>query len=291
VTPSLAVIIVNYNAGEHLARCLASLPEALGAFDWEAIVFDNASTDGSAGHAERAARAGGGLPIRLVSSETNLGFGVAVNRAAAATPAPWLLLLNPDAELEAGVCEALLAEFGRDPATAAIGPGILNEDGSIQGSARGDPGWATAFFGRTSPLTRWFPRSALARRSVVPAELSAGQRSLPVDWVSGACVLLRREAFDRVGGFDPVYFLYWEDADLCRRLRAAGFTVRYQPDTWVRHTVGGSSRKAQRLAIRAFYDGASCYYGRYVARTRLQRGLLGAMLKVRRDWLLWRSAR
>lgn len=283
---SLAILIVNYNAGDHLARCLASLPGALGAFDWEAIVVDNASSDGSAAFAATASG-----PVRLVQSETNLGFGTAMNRAASETRAPWLLLLNPDAVLEAGVCERLIEEFGRQPSAAIIGPGILNDDGSVQGSARGDPSWTTALFGRTSPLTRWFPSSPLARRSVIPPELPAGQTSLEVDWVSGACLLARHDAFDRVGGFDPAYFLYWEDADLCRRLRDAGFTIRYQPDTWVRHVIGGSSQTAPALAIRAFYDGALRYYSRYVARNAPQRWALAVWLRALAAWKLRRAAR
>lgn len=289
--PTLAVIIVNYNAGDHLARCLASLPGALAAFDWEAIVFDNASVDGSPDVVSQAVDPGASARVRLVRSPTNLGFGNAVNRAATDTRAPWLLLLNPDAVLEAGVCERLIEEFGRHPSTAVIGPGIRNDDGSVQGSARGDPSFATALFGRTSPLTRWFPASPLARRSVVPPHLPAGQTSLQVDWVSGACMLLRRDAFDRVGGFDPAYFLYWEDADLCRRLRLEGFSVRYQPDTWVSHVVGGSSRTAPALAVRAFYDGALRYYTRYVARNAPQRWALALYLRALAGWKVRRAER
>lgn len=286
MSATLAILIVNYNAGDHLARCLASLPDALRAFDWEAIIVDNASSDGSAAFVTQASG-----PVRLVQSETNLGFGTAMNRAASETRAPWLLLLNPDAVLEAGVCERLIEEFGRHPSAAVIGPGIRNEDGSVQGSARGDPSWATALFGRTSPLTRWFPSSALARRSVIPPHLPAGETSLEVDWVSGACLLARHDAFDRVGGFDPAYFLYWEDADLCRRLRIEGFTIRYQPDTWVRHVVGGSSQSAPALATRAFYDGARRYYSRYVARNAPQRWAIGVWLRLLAAWKLRRASR
>jgi GT2 family glycosyltransferase len=288
MTRACTIIIVNYNAGEHLARCLASLPPALTNWAWQAIVVDNASRDGSEQHALAAAAASAPAPdsrprVRLVRSETNIGFGAAVNLAArTSSHEPFILLLNPDAELTPGVVTALAGELERFPACAIIGPGILNEDGTMQGSARGDPTLLTGLFGRTTRLTRLFPRSALARRNVVgPADVPAGQYSLDVDWVSGACMLLRRDAFDAVGGFDPGFFLYWEDADLCRRLRAGGRTVRYYPGVHMRHTVGVSSQTAQAASIRAFHESALRYYTRHVARSAPERWLAAALLRSR----------
>jgi N-acetylglucosaminyl-diphospho-decaprenol L-rhamnosyltransferase len=283
MTPACTIIIVNYNAGDHLARCLASLAPALTDWTWQAIVVDNASPDGSAKHALTH-----GDRVRLVRSETNIGFGAGVNLGAAQTRDPLILLLNPDAELEAGTVTALAAELDRHQECAIIGPGILNDDGSVQGSARGDPTLLTGLFGRTTGLTRLFPGSRLARRNIVSADLvPASDRSLEVDWVSGACMLLRRDAFDDAGGFDPAYFLYWEDADLCRRLRLRGRTIRYYPGVRVRHTVGVSSGTARPASIRHFHESALRYYTRHVARTAPERWFATALLRTRERVKLW----
>jgi N-acetylglucosaminyl-diphospho-decaprenol L-rhamnosyltransferase len=278
----LTVVIVNYNAGEFLARCLGSLPASLEGFDWRAIVVDNASVDGSERYALEASER-----VTLIPAGRNAGFAAAVNTAAAATGAPLLLLLNPDAEMRPGVVPSLIEELERDPECAVIGPGILNTDGTLQGSARRDPFWLTGLFGRSTLLTRLFPNSPMAHRSIIPPDLPPGTVSLRADWVSGACMLLRREAFDRCGGFDTGYFLYWEDADLCRRLRRLGYTIRYRPDVHVRHAVGGSSESARPLAIRAFHQSAARYYAHHVARSEPERWLARALLAMRCQWRLW----
>jgi N-acetylglucosaminyl-diphospho-decaprenol L-rhamnosyltransferase len=260
MTPHVAVIVVNYNAGDHLARCLESLVREMASLSWEAIVVDNGSVDGS----ERCVSSYGPR-AQLVPAGRNLGFGRAVNLGVAHTQAQTLLLLNPDGELRPHAVETLIGEMERFPSCAVIGPRIVNDDGSMQGNARGDPTLVTGLFGRSSLLTRLFPHSPAARRNVVRADESVEDQSLEVDWVSGACMLVRRGAFEMCGGFDEGYFLYWEDADLCRRLRRLGYTVRYAPRAEVRHTVGGSSRTARRFAIRAFHRSAFRYYSTYEA--------------------------
>src|SRR5262249_110425 len=138
---------------------------------------------------------------------------------------------------------------------AIAGPRILNPDGSVQGSARGDPDMLTGLFGRAQPLRRFLPFIPAARRNVVvDAAIKSGQASVVVDWGSGACMLARRAALATVGGFDERYFLYWEDADLCRRLRAKGFETRFVAGATAIHRVGQSSRTAKRASLRAFHD-------------------------------------
>jgi N-acetylglucosaminyl-diphospho-decaprenol L-rhamnosyltransferase len=104
--------------------------------------------------------------------------------------------------------------------------------------------------------------------------------------VSGACMMARRRALEAVGGFDERYFLYWEDADLCRRLRDRGFTTRYVPDTCVVHSVGGSSRSVRVLAVRAFHRSAYRYYASHVARSRVQQAFAWILLQARCHWKL-----
>jgi GT2 family glycosyltransferase len=246
-------------------------------------VVDNASQDGSGAIAQEFAPA-----VALVANAANVGFGRAVNQALARVRAPFVLIMNPDCHLQPGAVAALEDELRRRPRCALVGPRILDPDGSVQGSARGDPDMLTGVFGRSAVLRRLLPWLAVARRNVVDATVTAGGPSVVVDWLSGACVLARREALADVGGFDERYFLYWEDADLCRRLRARGHHVRYVPSATAVHRVGHSSRTARASSVRAFHDSAYLYYATHVAPGALnpKRLVARALLAVRCWWLL-----
>jgi GT2 family glycosyltransferase len=277
VSPAVAAILVNYNAGDELVRAVQSIADEAGGLAWEAVVVDNASSDGSADGVLRFAP-----HVRLVRNTENVGFGRGVNQGVAATTAPLVLVMNPDCWLKRGALRVLVSELERSSDCAIVGPRILDPDGSVQGSARGDPDMLTGLFGRSSWLRQAFPNLAVSRRNVLDrdgrAVASAASRASDasdaadvvdavrtVDWLSGACMLVRRSAFDRVHGFDEGYFLYWEDADLCRRLRAAGYHVRYVPDATAVHRVGHSSRRVSELATRAFHASAYRYYATHVA--------------------------
>jgi GT2 family glycosyltransferase len=267
-TPSVAVVIVNFNSGGALTATLASLECGLSGLEWEAVVVDNASTDGS----DRAAESNDPR-IVLVRQATNPGFASGVNTGIAHTSAPFVLVLNPDCHLEEGAGGRLLGEIDRHDRCAVIGPRILDPEGTLQESARGDPNLMTGLFGRTSALSRIFPSLPVARRNLVSeSPLPPGQSSRPVDWVSGACMLGRRRALDEVRGFDEGYFLYWEDADLCRRLRNAGWETRYMPSAVAVHAVGQSSRSAAAIANRAFHRSAYRYYTTHVISQRWHPG-------------------
>jgi GT2 family glycosyltransferase len=269
MSSSITIVLVNFNSGPHLGTCLRSIAEH--APFAEVIVIDNASTDGSEDAAVRA-----GTQVTLVRNPVNAGFARAVNQAFTATRGDYVLVLNPDCVLFADVLPALARELERHPECAIAGPAILDEDGSLQGSVRGDPTMLTGLFGRTTLLTRLFPNSNPARRNI--RTTTANPDSREADWVSGACMLARRTAVDAVGGFDERYFLYWEDADLCRRLRARGDTTRYVPAGRVMHIGGRSSQSARGAAIRAFHHSAFTYYATHVARTRFTRSLAWLLL-------------
>src|SRR5262245_22833397 len=153
---TVTVIIVNYNAGELARRCLESASTDLAGVSWNAIVVDNASPDGS------AARIDGVEGAKVVRNATNTGFGRAVNQAARETEAPRLWLLNPDCEVVPGAFRALQETLDRHTDCAIAAPQLLNADGSIQASARGEPTAWTGLFGRHALLTRIFPTSPLA---------------------------------------------------------------------------------------------------------------------------------
>jgi hypothetical protein len=275
-----SVVIVSFNSGQYLLRCLESVAEHAPAA--RVVVIDNASVDGS----ERLAETSGGR-VELLRNQTNLGFARAVNQGLARAPGDLVLVLNPDCRLLPGAVDLLAEELARHPECAIVGPQILNADGTIQGSARGDPTLLTGLFGRSTLLTRLFPGSRPARRNVrVDAARVSGGESVEVDWVSGACMLARSEALKGVGGFDERYFLYWEDADVCRRLRRQSCSIRHVPAAQVLHTGGRSSRSAPTLATQAFHRSAYTYYATHVARTRLPLAFAWFLLTLRCQWKL-----
>ena len=229
---SVGAVVVNYNAGDHLVECVRSV-RAEGVVD--IVVADNASTDGS----DRAVAASDPNVVVLPTG-ANLGFGAAANRGVAACPGDYVLLLNPDTLVEPGTVKVLAAALDRDPGLALVGPRIENLDGSLYPSARTFPSLADAmghaFLGLVNPSNRFTRRYRMLDWDHAAAR--------DVDWVSGTCMLLRRSAFEAVGGFDERYFMYVEDVDLCWRLWHAGCRVAYEPAGCVVHTIGLSSEQS-----------------------------------------------
>jgi GT2 family glycosyltransferase len=259
VKPLISVVIVNFNSGSALESALAALPEGLAGIEWDGLVVDNASTDGSERAAEQQDR------ITLVRHLMNVGFAAGMNAGIADTSGPLVLVMNPDCVLQPGTGKALVQELQTHTRYAIIAPRILDPGGTLQENARGDPNMLTGLFGRTTIGARFFPRLRATRRNLLSASLTKMPgTSHAVDWVSGACMLARREALKSVGGFDEGYFLYWEDADLCRRLRNAGWEIRYMPAPTVVHDVGQSSQSARTLANREFHRSAYRYFATHV---------------------------
>jgi N-acetylglucosaminyl-diphospho-decaprenol L-rhamnosyltransferase len=226
----VAAVVVNYNAAALLGACLDSL--AANGVD-PVVVVDNGSYDGS--QAVAAARDVGWLP-----SGGNLGYGRAANLGAAAPEvrtAPYVLIGNPDIELAPGAVDALRARLVADPALGAVGPRLTNPDGSLYPSARTFPDMVDAIghglLGMIAPNNPFTRRYRLLDWDHAEAAT--------VDWVSGACLLVRRSAWDGIGGFDPSYFMYLEDVDLCWRLGRAGWTIGYEPAAEVMHVQGVSA--------------------------------------------------
>jgi N-acetylglucosaminyl-diphospho-decaprenol L-rhamnosyltransferase len=270
------VIVVNYNTGDLARRCLESVARDLADVEWEGVVVDNASADGSLAKLQ-------GIPrVRVIANERNVGFGAAVNEAAFShasrpealspdarsapdSPPELLWLLNPDCEVKPGAFRALAETLDAHPDCAIAAPRLLNADGSVQASARGKPNAWTGLFGRHSLLTKFFPSSATARRNLPAQDLvDAGVESAEVDWVMAAAMLVRRKAFDEVNGFDERYFLYWEDADLCRRLRDREWKTRYVPRAIVTHPGGASAATDSAFATREFHRSAYRYFATHV---------------------------
>lgn len=198
--------------------------------------------------------------IRLYQNSTNLGYARAINKVLASTQAPYALILNPDVLWTMPIVDKMCALMEQEVRVGIIGPKILNEDGTLQGSARSFPTWNTALFGRTTLMTRLFPGNAFSRANVRDEDLSKQGGYASVDWLSGACLFVRRQAIQDVGGMDEGFFLYWEDADWCRRMWAGGWQVIYWPEVSVVHTSGVSSRVRAFGAATAFHRSAWRYF-------------------------------
>ncbi len=253
----LTVVIVNYNAGEFLNRCLSSVTAAGGDIAVDVVVVDNASRDGSV---VAAARAHPG--IRLIENSDNRGFAAAANQGISATDAPFVFLLNPDAEITGGTLAALVKVARERSRAGAVGCLVRNPDGTIQPSARRVPrlfeALMHAFLGPSLPGNRW------SRSYTMAGWDRSTERE--VEWISGSAMLLRRQALDDVGAFDEGYFMYVEDVDLCTRLRSAGWKVLFSPEVEAVHAMGVSSRGQSRRM--AFAHSASIY--RYFEKHRAQ---------------------
>jgi N-acetylglucosaminyl-diphospho-decaprenol L-rhamnosyltransferase len=244
--PELAVVIVNHNAGAYLLRCLRSVQARSGGAELEVVVVDNGSTDGSA---EEAAAA---FPqVRLIRCE-NRGFAAGVNVGIRATSAPFVLVLNPDAEIASGTLAELVRLAEERPRAGAIGPMIRNPDGTVYPSGRLVPGLVTAV-GHAFLGPVW-PGNPFTRRYHLADWDRTTERR--VDWISGAAFLLRRTALEEVGPLDERFFLYAEEVDLFKRLREAGWEIVFTPTLEVVHEQGvstGRSRRMHRIHAESVY--------------------------------------
>jgi N-acetylglucosaminyl-diphospho-decaprenol L-rhamnosyltransferase len=263
--PVLSAAIVVYRTPPELAAAIASLRSQTEP-PKEIVVIDNGAGDGFP------------LPVlpdlegvRVERPGTNIGFGAGCNRAVKSAASEHVLVMNADVVLSAEALVAMANRMRADPSIGVVGPRIFS-GGRLQHSARAFPTMWTGLFGRRSALTR-----ILTLTQHYPAELRPTYGSGGVvDWVSGACMLVHREAFEAVGGFDEGYWMYWEDGDLCVRLAKAGWSVYYEPGAVVHHATGASGTTER--TVRAFHDSAARFADRHVATGR------GSRIAVR--WLL-----
>ena len=252
---AIAVVLVTYESAEDLPGCFDSLPEAAAPHELEIVVVDNASRDDSTGVARS-------LGVKVIENQRNLGYSRAVNRGAGEASAPWLLIANPDTRLQPGSLARLLATAESEPRVGCIGPRLRNLDGSDYPTGRRFPSLLVG--GLHALLGSMWPSNPATRRY----HLTSLDRSRPaaVDWVSGACMLLRRSAWDEVAGFDPSYFMYFEDMDLCLRLTRAGWRVLLEPRAIVDHIGGASTRIVPYRNVLNHHRSTLRFYRRRYAR-------------------------
>ena len=246
-----SVLIVNYSSWPFTLRCIESL-RATGYRDSEIFVVDNDSVEPP----ELPS------PVRLIRNNENVGFARAHNRGIAASTGDLVILINPDTVVERDFFERLEEFFEKDPKVGIAGPRILDSEGELQLSARREISVLSGLLGRTSLLTRLFPKSSLVK-SQFPA-VTDQTHPTPVDWVSGACMVIRRETLRDVGTLDERFFMYFEDADLCRRARAAGWLVYYLPQVEIIHQTGASSHSRPK-SIWLLHKSAFLYHRKHGA--------------------------
>jgi GT2 family glycosyltransferase len=232
--PRVAFIIVSYNTRALLDACLASIYQHVRGVTFEIVVVDNASSDDSVALVREK------YPEALVvESGQNLGFGRANNLGVSRTRAPFVLLLNSDTVLLADTASHLVQFLERNPAAGLAGPAVTLMDGTRQPKTCGMLPSASVMVNQNLLLSRLFPRSRFFAGLYVENEWAPEMR---IGWISGVCMLIRREAYEQCGGFDPAIFMYAEDIDLCRRCAAAGWETWRVNHAVIRHVCGGSTK-------------------------------------------------
>ena len=252
VAPRVLAVTVTYNSADTIEPFLSSLATA-GRID-EVVVADNASAE--AAEVEAAVTAAG---YRFVELPENEGYGGGVRGAvdAALVEPDYVLVANPDVIFSPGAVDALVAAGQQLPSAGSLGPKILDADGTVYPSARRLPslrtGVAHALFGRLWPSNPWTVRYRAERETETRRD--AG-------WLSGACLLIRGDAYRELGGFDPAYFMYFEDVDLGDRLGKAGWRNVYVPEAVVTHTGAHSTSRERKRMEKAHHDSAYRYLSR-----------------------------
>ena len=274
----LSILIVNWNVRDLLRDCLCSVERSRRELDMEVIVVDSASSDDS------AAMVAAEFPwVTLLSQAENVGFPRGNNIALARANGDYLLLLNPDTVVRDGALTVLVDFLREHPDVGAVGPQLLNPDGSVQSSRRRFPTLATGFLEST-----WLEGVAPGvLRRYYALDLPDDQTA-DVDWLTGACILVPRPVYQQIGGLDEGYFMYSEELDWCRRIKEAGWRIVYHPAAQVIHHVGKSSEQAvtarhinfQRAKLRYFLK----YHGRPAA------GILRNFLLASYAWQLFLEA-
>ena len=277
----LSIIIISFNTRDTTLKCLRSVFAHLDGVAAEVIVVDNASADGSAD------AVGAEFPqVVLIRNPDNAGFGAANNLAMKQAKGDVFLLLNSDAFLSSGALPAMLKVLDEQPDVGLAGPRLLNADGSLQRSCYRFP----------SPGVAW--REALWISAVAPGASFLGDlRGWPHDkpyhpeWVIGACMMVRRSVYEAVGGFDSKFFMYAEETDWQKRIRAAGWEIAFTPAAQVTH-LGGTSGADDKPKINAYFFSSGDYYyrkhhgplGMYSARAAMT---VGTLLRLPLWGIMW----
>jgi len=239
----LSIIIVNWNTSELLQQCLNSIHESDSHLSMEIIVIDNASTDESVEIIRKEFPS-----IILIANQKNLGFASANNQGLSIAKGQYVLLLNSDTIITAGVLDVLLDVANSHPEVGVIGPQLLNMDKSVQESWSSFPSFTSELLGRNF-------------RNRTPIENVA--QAFDVDWVGGACILVRAKTINEVGKLDPEYFFYSEEMDWCFRIKQKNWKVWYLAAGQIYHLGGGSSDRASLKQLVLLYRSKLLYFKKH----------------------------
>jgi GT2 family glycosyltransferase len=268
--PYLSIIIVNYQSSEVLANCLLSLKKCKISNSYEVIIYDNGPEDRGLGEISNQYS-----NIRIIIAQRNVSFSEANNRAVRQSSGELLLFLNPDTIVNSTAINALIDFSSSKPICGAVGPRLINDRGVQELSQGKDP---TIISEALSSLLHKFP--ALAQKFN-----SNGSKAKPVDWITAAVMLIKREAFEAIDGFDEKYPLYFEDSDLCRRMRMQGWEIYFLQYVSIIHLKGksekinGANPDINMSRILKYRTSQARYYHKH--RGWLQNMLLMAYLKIR----------
>lgn len=250
------VVVATYHSRQHILDCLRSLERARGALAMDVFVVDNASGDGTADLVRREAP-----EARVVETGGNLGHAKAVNRGIRESSGEFGAGANPDLRRRARSAGGALAHLRAHPGCAIAGPRILNTDGSVEYSARSFPDPPDL---PVQPLFAAHP--AVAGQSADPPLPVVGLDHVSdrsVDWVSGACMCVRREAVAKAGGMDETYFMFNEDVDWCHTMKKAGFSVDFVAAAQVTHHIGASKGRVSDKVILERHRGMIHYFRKH----------------------------
>jgi len=247
----ISAVIIHFGPSDYTRHVVDCLPGAAGEFSVECVIVDNASEPPLDSTPQDAP-----LPLRIVRIEASRGYGAACNAGADGAKGRYILILNNDLDIPASAVAELVRTLDADPGIGAVGPMLRFPDGRFQLSWGDDPTLKAEFQEKK--------RQRSSREGGVPlGRMSESTESRDVEWITGAVMLIRREAWEAVGGFDEAFYFYFEDADICRRIRNAGYRVVYQPGASMVHFGGGSDPLSNARIVRAYRREQLRYYARY----------------------------
>lgn len=270
----LSIIIVNYNVKEFLQNLIHSIEKASANISKEIIIVDNASDDGSVEFLKDK------FPqVKLIANKKNLGFGKANNIGLTEAKGDFLLLLNPDTIVAEDTLDEMLRFFSVNSKAGLAGCKILNPDGSLQlACRRGFPGPWTSFT-KVTGLSTLFPKNKIFAKYNL-TYLDENQ-TYEVDAISGSFMMMRREVYEKVGGFDEQFFMYGEDLDLCYRIQKAGFKVFYVHSTQIIHYKGESTKRSSLDETKVFYNAMHLFVKKHFSSSFLVEFILRSAIVVR----------
>ena len=269
----LSIIIVNWNTREFLLACVRSIFENEHRKNWEVIVVDNGSQDGSAEEIRKT------FPrLQIIENEKNVGFSKAVNQGLQKASGRYVLLLNPDTQVKNEAIERLVSFMDANSGVGVAGAQLLNSDGSKQNSIANFPSLTTELLNKN--LLRWLlPKKFPGKGRVYPEPID-------VDSVIGACMMVRRKAIEQVGLLDEDYFLFLEETDWCYRMKKAGWKIYHVPQAEVYHFQGKSAEGRIEKAKIEYYRSRYQFFWKHRGSFHSVLLIIGLSMKLWFEFLL-----